>query len=89
MLRTHAVNIMGNFLKMSDNNMRYVALNTLVQAVKVDANAVQRHRTVIVECVKVRAMTFLVAESYQGFRTVIDANICAVVRVVSPPSLQI
>jgi len=38
---------MGAFLKQPNNNMRYVALHTLCQAVTVDATAVQRHRAVV------------------------------------------
>lgn len=32
---------------------RYVALNMLMKAISVDAQAVQRHRATILECVKV------------------------------------
>jgi len=43
---------MGRFLGNKDNNIRYVALNTLVRVVAVDTQAVQRHRSTIVDCVK-------------------------------------
>lgn len=67
-LRVLAVNILGKFLgssgsaavtagavlpaKASDNNIRYVALSTLCRVVHRDQAAVQRHRQVIVECLK-------------------------------------
>lgn len=51
-LRVLAVNILGRFLGNKDNNIRYVALNTLARVVGVDAQAVQRHRATVVECVK-------------------------------------
>lgn len=42
----------ARFLANRDNNMRYVALNTLARVVAVDTQAVQRHRATIVDCVK-------------------------------------
>ena len=47
-----AINILGKFLTNRDNNIRYVALNTLNKVVSMDTNAVQRHRNTILDCLR-------------------------------------
>ncbi|KAI0704275.1 Adaptor protein complex AP-1 gamma subunit [Cytidiella melzeri] len=51
-LRVMAINILGKFLSNKDNNIRYVALNTLNKVVTIDTNAVQRHRNIILDCLR-------------------------------------
>lgn len=51
-LRVLGVNILGKFLSNKDNNIRYVALNTLIKVVAIEPNAVQRHRNTILECLR-------------------------------------
>lgn len=51
-LKVLAVNILGRFLLNRDNNIRYVALNSLSRVISEDLPAVQRHRNTIVDCLK-------------------------------------
>ena len=51
-LHVLAINILGRFLVNRDNNVRYVALNALCNAVHSNTDAIQRHRNTIVECLK-------------------------------------
>lgn len=51
-LRVMGINILGKFLANRDNNIRYVALNTLNKVVSLEPNAVQRHRNTILECLR-------------------------------------
>jgi AP-1 complex subunit gamma-1 len=51
-LRVLGVNILGKFLANKDNNIRYVALNTLIKVVAIEPNAVQRHRNTILDCLR-------------------------------------
>lgn len=51
-LRIMAINILGKFLSNRDNNIRYVALNTLNKVVLTNTDAVQRHRNTILDCLR-------------------------------------
>jgi len=53
-LRVLAINLLGRFLANHDRNIRYVALNTLLRTVQTtdSADAVQRHRATIIDCLK-------------------------------------
>ena len=54
-LMTLAINILGKFLVRRDNNIRYVALNTLQNAVATaegGPQAIQRHRKTVIDCLK-------------------------------------
>jgi len=57
-LRTLAINILGKFLATKESssslpkNLRYVALASLQKVVKYDLNAVQKHKGIILDCLK-------------------------------------
>ncbi len=51
-IHEHGNALRSRFLSNRDNNMRYVALNILAKVVSVDLQAVQRHRSTVVDCVK-------------------------------------
>ena len=49
-LKVLGINILSKFLVQKENNIRYVALDTLLQVVEYEPLAVQRHRALIVGC---------------------------------------
>jgi AP-1 complex subunit gamma-1 len=49
---TLGINILGKFLTNKDNNIRYVALNTLHKVVSMDPKAVRRHERTIFSCLE-------------------------------------
>ncbi|PQM36803.1 AP-1 complex subunit gamma-2-like isoform X1 [Prunus yedoensis var. nudiflora] len=76
-LRVLAINILGRFLSNRDNNIRYVALNMLMKAITVDAQAVQRHGANL-------GMRKVVDEEFKGDLT---AKICSIVAKFSPEKI--
>ncbi|KTW31507.1 hypothetical protein T552_00149 [Pneumocystis carinii B80] len=51
-LRVLGVNILGKFLSDNDNNIKYIALNTLNKVISIEPNAVQRHRSTVLKCLR-------------------------------------
>lgn len=51
-LRVLAVNTLGRFLGYRDNNMRYISLSLLLNTISEDPQAMQRHKSVVLECVR-------------------------------------
>jgi AP-1 complex subunit gamma-1 len=51
-LKTVAINILGKFLGNKDSNSKYVALQALQKVCKFDLNAVQKHKQIILDCLK-------------------------------------
>ena len=51
-LKALGSSILGKFLGHKDNNYKYIALNTLQEVAKIDLNSVQKHKNVILDCLK-------------------------------------
>jgi len=93
-LKLLAINILGRFLLNSDNNMRYVALNSLSSVVDDDVAAVQRHRAIILDCLKDPDISIRQRALELTYQLVDANNIVELVRellnylVVAPPEHQ-
>ena len=51
-LKSLASNILGRLLQSKDNNYKYISLNTLREVIKTDISSVQKHKNIILECLK-------------------------------------
>ncbi|KAG0271119.1 clathrin associated protein complex large subunit, partial [Linnemannia exigua] len=93
-LRVLAINILGKFLSNRDNNIRYVALTTLNKSISLDVNAVQRHRNIILDClrdadisIRRRALELsfsLINESNVRFKPSMTTKICLAAERFAP-----
>ncbi|KAJ5894052.1 AP-1 complex subunit gamma-1 [Penicillium taxi] len=79
-LRVLGVNILGKFLSNKDNNIRYVALNTLNKVVAIEPNAVQRHRNTILECLRDPDISIRRRALDLSFMLINDQNVRVLVR---------
>lgn len=79
-LRVLGVNILGKFLTNRDNNIRYVALNTLVKVVAIDTPAVQRHRNTILECLRDPDISIRRRALDLSFTLINEANVRVLIR---------
>lgn len=81
-LRVLAVNILGKFLTNPDRNIRYVALNTLLKTVQVpeNADAVQRHRSTIIDCLREPDVSIRRRALILIFALITQSNIRALVK---------
>ena len=79
-LRVLGVNILGKFLTNKDNNIRYVALNTLIKVVAVEPNAVQRHRNTILECLRDPDISIRRRALDLSFTLINEANVRVLIR---------
>lgn len=79
-LRVLGVNILGRFLGNKDNNIRYVALNTLIKVVAVEPNAVQRHRNTILECLRDADISIRRRALDLSFTLINDGNVRVLIR---------
>lgn len=79
-LRVLGVNILGKFLTNRDNNIRYVALNTLIRVVAIEPNAVQRHRNTILECLRDPDISIRRRALDLSFTLINDSNVRVLIR---------
>lgn len=79
-LRVLGVNILGKFLSNRDNNIRYVALNTLIKVVAIEPNAVQRHRNTILECLRDPDISIKRRALDLSFTLINEANVRVLIR---------
>ncbi|KAF2666769.1 Adaptor protein complex AP-1 gamma subunit [Microthyrium microscopicum] len=79
-LRVLGVNILGKFLTNKDNNIRYVALNTLVKVVAIEPAAVQRHRNTILDCLRDPDISIRRRALDLSFTLINESNIRVLVR---------
>lgn len=49
-LKVLGINLLGKFLTLKDPNIRYISLNTFLTVVKYEPKTVQRHQTIIINC---------------------------------------
>lgn len=79
-LRVLGINILGKFLANKDNNIRYVALNTLTKVVGIEPNAVQRHRNTILDCLRDPDISIRRRAMDLSFTLINESNVRVLVR---------
>ncbi|KAI9664038.1 MAG: clathrin associated protein complex large subunit [Bathelium mastoideum] len=79
-LRVLGVNILGKFLSNRDNNIRYVALNTLIKVVAIEPNAVQRHRNTILDCLRDPDISIRRRALVLSFTLINESNVRVLIR---------